>query len=54
MQIDRYNVNGQPYYVLMDHDEKSLTGAHQYDLDIDKFVNFLEKGIEEFNKNHPS
>jgi len=54
LQIDNYNTNGQPYYVLMDHDEKSLTGPHQYDLDIDNFVDFLEKGIEEFNKNHPS
>ncbi len=49
-QISRFNVNAQPYYVLLDHDEKLLVEPRAYDKDIDEFVDFLDRGVREFDK----
>jgi thiol:disulfide interchange protein DsbD len=46
----RYNTNAQPYYVLLDNNEKPLVDAKAYDKDINSFVDFLDKGIKEFKK----
>jgi thiol:disulfide interchange protein DsbD len=50
LQISRFNVNAQPYYVLLDNNEKLLTKPRAYNLDIDEFVKFLDRGIKEFKK----
>ncbi|MEE4198900.1 MAG: cytochrome c biogenesis protein CcdA [Bacteroidales bacterium] len=49
-QITKYNINTQPYYVLVDHEGENLTGAMGYDLNINRFVEFLDTGLEEFKK----
>jgi thiol:disulfide interchange protein DsbD len=49
-QISRFGVNAQPYYVLLDHKGELLTKPRAYDLDVDAFVDFLNKGLEEFSK----
>lgn len=49
-QITRFNVNAQPYYVLLDHNEKELIPPRAYNLDVDEFVEFLKAGIAEFKK----
>ena len=49
-QIARFNVNAQPYYVLMDTEGELLVNPRAYDLDIDEFVDFLDRGIAEFKK----
>lgn len=54
LQIDKFNTNGQPYYVLMDNDEQSLLSPYKYNTNIQKFIDFLNKGIEEYKKNHPA
>ena len=52
-QMERYKVNAQPYYVLLDAEENILTkngkgiGREQ---NIQKFIEFLEEGLAEFNK----
>ena len=51
-QITRFNVNSQPYYVLLDTSGNMLTSPHAYDLDIDGFVKFLDTGIDNFKKQH--
>ncbi|NOZ47961.1 MAG: DUF255 domain-containing protein [Chlorobi bacterium] len=52
-QISRFNVNAQPYYVLMDTEGKVLTSPKAYNLNVDDFIEFLNKGIEEFkNRNN--
>ncbi|MDX5346714.1 MAG: thioredoxin family protein [Hymenobacteraceae bacterium] len=43
-QISKFNVNAQPYYVLMDANENVLTQPVAYDLSVENFVQFLEKG----------
>ena len=50
LQIKRYNMNAQPYYVLLDHNEKLLVEPKSYDLNVNSFVNFLNKGVNKFNK----
>ncbi len=49
-QITRFNVNSQPYYVLLDTSGNLLTSPRAYDLNIDAFVKFLNTGLENFNK----
>jgi thiol:disulfide interchange protein DsbD len=49
-QISRFNVNAQPYYVLLDNNGEILVKPRAYDLDIEEFVEFLDSGIEEFKK----
>lgn len=49
-QISRFNVNAQPYYVLLDTNGELLNSPRAYNLNIDQFVDFLQKGLEEFKK----
>jgi thioredoxin-related protein len=49
-QITRFNVNAQPYYVLLDHKGETLTDPRAYDLDVNAFIDFLETGIKSFKK----
>ena len=49
-QITNYNINSQPYYVLVDTDGETLVEPKGHDLNIDNFVKFLDDGIELFNK----
>lgn len=49
-QISRYNVNAQPYYVLLDKNEQILVQPRGYNLNVAEFVEFLDKGIAEFYK----
>ncbi|RLD42540.1 MAG: disulfide bond formation protein DsbD [Bacteroidetes bacterium] len=48
LQITKFNVNAQPFYVLMSADGDVLTQPRAYDLDIDAFIQFLDKGVENF------
>ncbi|MEI7500189.1 MAG: cytochrome c biogenesis protein CcdA [Bacteroidota bacterium] len=50
LQITRFSVNSQPYYVLLDTAGNLLTKPSAYNLDIDLFVKFLDTGIENFRK----
>lgn len=47
-QISRFKVNSQPYYVLLDTSGQLLTQPRAYDLDVPKFVSFLDEGIKNF------
>jgi len=50
LQISKYNVNAQPYYVLLDTNGEKLIEPRAYDLDIEEFIQFLDNGVIEFNK----
>ena len=46
-----YNMNAQPYYVIIDADGKVLTKEnYKYDRDVQKFVNYLNEGLSNYNK----
>jgi thiol:disulfide interchange protein DsbD len=47
-QIARFGVNAQPYYVLLDLNQKLLTKPTARDLNTDHFIEFLDKGLSEF------
>lgn len=49
LQITRFNVNSQPYYVLLDTAGNLLAKPRAYDLNIDAFVNFLDDGMAKFS-----
>lgn len=49
-QISRFNVNAQPYYVLLDKQGELLVSPRAYDLDVDEFIEFLNNGLAEFKK----
>ena len=45
-QKTEYNMNAQPYYVIVNADGKVLTEEnYKYDRDVQKFVNWLNEGI---------
>ena len=45
-QKTEYNMNAQPYYVIVNADGKVLTAEnYKYDRDVQKFVNWLNEGI---------
>ena len=45
-QKTEYNMNAQPYYVIVNADGKVLTTEnYKYDRDVQKFVNWLNEGI---------
>ncbi|PLW96537.1 MAG: disulfide bond formation protein DsbD [Marinilabiliales bacterium] len=50
LQITKFGVNAQPFYVLMGHDGEVLAQPRAYDLDVDEFVDFLEKGIQNYEQ----
>jgi len=50
LQIHNFNINAQPYYVLLGHDGEILAKPRAYDLDVDAFVQFLDDGTAKFNE----
>ena len=47
-QISKYKTNSQPYYVLIDHEENNLTAPKGMDMDIDRYIKFLDEGKKRF------
>lgn len=51
LQISKYNINSQPFYVLVDpHTGESLTEPIGFDLKVENFVEFLDAGKKAFEK----
>ncbi len=48
-QASKFNANSQPYYVLLDADEKLLVEPKGADYDPASYLKFLDSGIEKFN-----
>ncbi len=44
----KFGVNAQPYYVLLDHQERMLAPGRAYNLDVEAYLDFLRAGIENF------
>jgi thiol:disulfide interchange protein DsbD len=47
-QISRFGVNAQPYYVILDHNQKVLVQPTARDLNPDHFIDFLDRGLAAF------
>ncbi|MFD2833203.1 cytochrome c biogenesis protein CcdA [Gramella sp. AN32] len=52
-QIKNYKANAQPYYVLIGHDEKNLIEPIAYEPDAEKYLEWLQKGIDAFKNDSP-
>lgn len=52
IQVAKFGLNGQPYYVITDQDEKPLGDPHAYDLSIDNFIQFLDNGKKIYETKH--
>lgn len=48
--IQKLNANAQPYYTLLNTDGSLLTAPKGYDLNVENFVEFLDKGLQRFRK----
>ena len=44
LQIDQFGSNGQPFYYVIDHDEKVLSTFSGYENNAPKYIEFLDKG----------
>ena len=49
LQRVKFGANAQPFYVLIDNEGKPLNKSYSYDEDIDKYVDFLQTGLENYN-----
>lgn len=47
---ERFGVNAQPNYALLDSDGNQMVPVRGYNLDVDAFVEFLQKGLDEYRK----
>lgn len=50
LQRHKFNINSQPYYVLLNDDGQPLAPARVYDENVDAFVEWLKKGLENYNE----
>lgn len=50
LQRVKFGANAQPFYVLIDNEGKPLNKSYSYDEDIDKYVDFLQTGLDNYNK----
>lgn len=50
-QIERFGINAQPYYCLIDpNTDQLLVQPRAYNLDVAGFVQFLESGLEQYKR----
>ena len=50
LQRVKFGANAQPFYVLIDNDGKPLNKSYSYDEDVDKYVDFLQQGLQNYEK----
>lgn len=50
LQGHRFGANAQPFYVLVDGEGNPLCGSYSFNLDVDAYIDFLEKGLKKFDK----
>lgn len=48
LQSSKFGANTQPYYIALDNEGKPLNKSYSYDEDVEKYINFLEKGLTNY------
>lgn len=48
LQRVKFGANAQPFYVLIDNDGKPLNKSYSYDEDVEKYVEFLQTGLNNY------
>lgn len=49
LQRTKFGANTQPFYVLLDNAGKPLNTSRSYDENIEEYVQFLQKGLDNYN-----
>lgn len=49
-QIEKYQANAQPYYIILDHDGNNLNSPIGYTPDVDEYAAWIESGLSKFSK----
>ena len=50
LQRVKFGANAQPFYVLIDNEGDPLNKSYSYDEDVSKYVDFLQTGLDNYNK----
>ncbi|MFV0420013.1 MAG: cytochrome c biogenesis protein CcdA [Dysgonomonas sp.] len=50
LQRHKFGTNSQPYYVLLDQEGKPVGPSYAYDENVDKYIEFLKKGLDNYKK----
>ena len=50
LQRVKFGANTQPFYVLIDNEGKPLAGSRSYDEDISAYIDFMQKGLNNYKK----
>ncbi len=50
LQRSKFGANAQPFYVILDNEGKPLAGSYSYDENIDRYLEFLNKGLGNYKK----
>ena len=50
LQRTKFGANAQPFYVLLDNEGKPLNKSYSYDEDVNKYVDFLQTGLDNYKK----
>ena len=48
LQRHKFGANAQPFYVLLDNEGMPIAPAYAYSKQVDKFIQFLQKGVEKY------
>jgi thiol:disulfide interchange protein DsbD len=50
LQRLKFGANAQPFYVLLDNDGTPLAPSRTYNKNIEEYIKFLQRGLEEYKK----
>lgn len=50
LQRSKFGANAQPFYVILDNKGMPLAGSYSYDENISRYLEFLNKGLDNFGK----
>ncbi len=50
LQRSKFGANAQPFYVILDNEGKPLAGSYSYDENISHYLEFMNKGLENYRK----
>ena len=50
LQRVKFGANAQPFYILIDNEGKPLNKSFAYDEDVEKYVDFLQTGLRNYQK----
>ena len=50
LQRHKFGANAQPYYIALDHDGKPLSPSYAYDENVERYIEFLQTGLNNFKQ----